>query len=163
MAFATAAPRAEGQKLVHFFSLRGFFFFLFFSNREPKIFFLFFQGAINLIKMLGSPSPSLNRLRTISYQLFPSESKLNNNMTQIDPFVEIALAPEDGIFALTAAFKADSFDQKVNVGVGAYRDNAGKPYVLPVVRKVRTLKRVLCPSFLGRQFCGQRQTKPESK
>lgn len=41
------------------------------------------------------------------------------------------------IFALTARFKADSYDKKVNLGVGAYRDNAGKPWVLPSVKKVR--------------------------
>ena len=46
------------------------------------------------------------------------------------------LAPADPIFALTASYKGDSFKQKVNLGVGAYRDNEGNPYVLPVVRKV---------------------------
>lgn len=40
------------------------------------------------------------------------------------------------IFQLTAAYKADKFDKKVNLGVGAYRDNNGKPWVLPVVKKV---------------------------
>ena len=32
-------------------------------------------------------------------------------------------------------YKADKFEKKVNLGVGAYRDNDGKPYVFPVVRK----------------------------
>ncbi|KAK3311904.1 pyridoxal phosphate-dependent transferase [Apodospora peruviana] len=36
---------------------------------------------------------------------------------------------------ITEAFKADSFDKKINLGVGAYRDDQGKPYVLPSVRK----------------------------
>jgi len=36
---------------------------------------------------------------------------------------------------LTAAYKADTFPQKVNVGVGAYRDDNNKPWVLPVVKK----------------------------
>lgn len=40
------------------------------------------------------------------------------------------------IFKLTAAFKADLHDKKVNLGVGAYRDDNGKPWVLPVVKKV---------------------------
>ncbi|OAQ97852.1 hypothetical protein LLEC1_00025 [Akanthomyces lecanii] len=30
---------------------------------------------------------------------------------------------------------ADSFDKKINLGVGAYRDDKGKPYVLPSVRE----------------------------
>lgn len=36
---------------------------------------------------------------------------------------------------MTAAYKADPYPQKVNVGVGAYRDDDNKPWVLPVVKK----------------------------
>ena len=43
------------------------------------------------------------------------------------------------IFKLTAGFKADTYPQKVNLGVGAYRDDNSKPWVLPVVKKVRVL------------------------
>ena len=43
------------------------------------------------------------------------------------------------IFKLTAAYKADPYPNKVNLGVGAYRDDNGKPWVLPVVKKVRGL------------------------
>ena len=43
------------------------------------------------------------------------------------------------IFQLTAAYKADTFKNKVNLGVGAYRDDDNKPWVLPVVKKVRFL------------------------
>ncbi|KAL2214301.1 putative aspartate aminotransferase [Sarocladium strictum] len=39
------------------------------------------------------------------------------------------------ILGITEAFKADKFDKKINLGVGAYRDDAGKPYVLPSVRE----------------------------
>lgn len=56
-------------------------------------------------------------------------------------------APADPIFALTAGYQADSFENKVNLGVGAYRDNEGKPFVLPVVRKVR--------GPFSRFFCGE--------
>lgn len=56
--------------------------------------------------------------------------------TQESAFSDLPLAPADAIFALTATYKADSFKDKVNLGVGAYRDNNGKPYVLPVVHKV---------------------------
>lgn len=44
-------------------------------------------------------------------------------------------APPDSIFKLTAAYKADTYEKKVNLGVGAYRDDNGKPWVLPVVKK----------------------------
>lgn len=46
------------------------------------------------------------------------------------------VAPKDPILGLNADFKADDSGQKVNLGVGAYRTETGKPYVLPVVRAV---------------------------
>ncbi|KAI8615627.1 pyridoxal phosphate-dependent transferase, partial [Chytriomyces sp. MP71] len=45
--------------------------------------------------------------------------------------------PLDAIFALSAAHTADQDPHKINLGIGAYRDNDGKPWVLPVVRKVK--------------------------
>ena len=55
---------------------------------------------------------------------------------------QVPLAPPDSIFKLTAAYKADTFPQKVNLGAGAYRDDNSKPWVLPVVRKASA--RVIC-------------------
>ncbi|KAA1474906.1 aspartate aminotransferase [Dentipellis sp. KUC8613] len=52
---------------------------------------------------------------------------------------EVPLAPPDSIFQLTAAYKADPFPQKVNLGVGAYRDDDNKPWVLPVVKKAERI------------------------
>ena len=45
-------------------------------------------------------------------------------------------APEDPLFGLMAAYRKDEFDKKVDLGIGAYRDNNAKPWVLPVVTKV---------------------------
>lgn len=45
-------------------------------------------------------------------------------------------APEDPLFGLMAAYRQDTFDKKVDLGIGAYRDNNAKPWVLPVVKKV---------------------------
>ena len=50
----------------------------------------------------------------------------------------ITLAPPDKILGLTEAFKNDTFPKKVSLGVGAYRDNDGKPVVLPSVRTAET-------------------------
>jgi aspartate aminotransferase len=47
----------------------------------------------------------------------------------------IPQGPPDAILGITEAFKADSNPKKINLGVGAYRDDAGKPYVLPSVRE----------------------------
>lgn len=38
---------------------------------------------------------------------------------------------------VTDNFKADKDPRKINLGVGAYRDDNGKPYVLNAVKKVR--------------------------
>ena len=39
------------------------------------------------------------------------------------------------IFHLTARFKADTHPRRLNLGVGAYRDEALRPYVFSAVRK----------------------------
>ncbi|KAK9689957.1 hypothetical protein RND81_09G094200 [Saponaria officinalis] len=44
-------------------------------------------------------------------------------------------APKDPILGVTEAFLADPSPNKVNVGVGAYRDDDGKPVVLDCVRE----------------------------
>ena len=53
-------------------------------------------------------------------------------------------APTDPLFGLMAKCKADNSEHKVDLGVGAYRDNQGKPWVLPVVKKV-SLASLLSP------------------
>lgn len=46
------------------------------------------------------------------------------------------MGPPDAILGVTEAYKRDANPKKVNLGVGAYRDDDGKPYVLPSVLKV---------------------------
>jgi len=46
------------------------------------------------------------------------------------------MGPPDAILGVTEAFKKDSNKNKINLGVGAYRDDNGKPYVLPSVKLV---------------------------
>jgi len=50
-------------------------------------------------------------------------------------------APEDPLFGLMAAYRADTSDKKVDLGIGAYRDNNAKPWVLPVVKKADEILR----------------------
>lgn len=54
-------------------------------------------------------------------------------------WAEVRQGPPDAILGITEAFKKDSFDQKINLGVGAYRDDNGKPYVLPSVKKAECI------------------------
>jgi len=48
---------------------------------------------------------------------------------------DVPLAPPDPILGLTEAFKADTAPGKMSLGVGAYRGDDGKPFVLQSVRK----------------------------
>lgn len=43
-------------------------------------------------------------------------------------------APEDPLFGLMAAFRRDEHPNKVDLGIGAYRDDNAKPWILPVVK-----------------------------
>jgi len=47
--------------------------------------------------------------------------------------------PPDAILGITEAFKRDSNPKKVNLGAGAYRDDDGKPYVLPSILKAEAM------------------------
>uniref|UniRef100_H2YRC9 Aspartate aminotransferase n=1 Tax=Ciona savignyi TaxID=51511 RepID=H2YRC9_CIOSA len=51
-------------------------------------------------------------------------------------FTDVELAAPVVIFQLTADYKADPSDKKINLGVGAYRTDEGQPWVLPVVRSL---------------------------
>lgn len=61
------------------------------------------------------------------------------------------MGPPDAILGMTEAFLADDFPQKVNVGVGAYRDDGGKPYVLPCVREA---EQIILDSQLDHEYAG---------
>ncbi|KAI9732561.1 MAG: Aspartate aminotransferase, cytoplasmic [Cirrosporium novae-zelandiae] len=50
-------------------------------------------------------------------------------------------APEDPLFGLMAAYRKDTNEKKVDLGIGAYRDNNAKPWVLPVVKKADEILR----------------------
>lgn len=46
----------------------------------------------------------------------------------------VPMGPPDPIIGVTEAYNRDQNPKKMNVGVGAYRDDGGKPFVLPSVR-----------------------------
>ncbi|KAG2400153.1 Aspartate aminotransferase [Vigna angularis] len=54
-------------------------------------------------------------------------------------FNHLVRAPEDPILGVTVAYNKDPSPVKLNLGVGAYRTEEGKPLVLNVVRKVEQL------------------------
>ncbi|KAF2228214.1 mitochondrial aspartate aminotransferas-like protein, partial [Elsinoe ampelina] len=53
-------------------------------------------------------------------------------------WANVQQGPPDAILGITEAFKADKNSEKINLGVGAYRDDQGKPYVLPSVKSAES-------------------------
>lgn len=49
-------------------------------------------------------------------------------------FESLIQLPEDAILGLPKIFKADTHPQKANLGIGAYQDSEGKPFILSTVR-----------------------------
>ncbi|XP_017780541.1 PREDICTED: aspartate aminotransferase, mitochondrial [Nicrophorus vespilloides] len=73
----------------------------------------------------------------------------------------VQMGPPDAILGITEAYKKDSNPNKINLGVGAYRDDNGKPYVLPTVRKAeeiiksKNMDKEYAPISGTAEFCKQ--------
>lgn len=63
----------------------------------------------------------------------------------------VKLGPPDAILGITEAFNRDTNPNKINLGVGAYRDNDGKPFVLPSVKEAEL---TLIKSNLNKEYAG---------
>ncbi|VEB67989.1 Aspartate aminotransferase [Providencia rustigianii] len=50
-------------------------------------------------------------------------------------FEKIISAPADPILGLADTFRADPRDNKINLGIGVYKDESGKTPVLDTVKK----------------------------
>ena len=61
-------------------------------------------------------------------------------------------APPDEIFNTGIRYRADTSPNKVDLGVGAYRDDQGKPYVLNVVHKAETI--IYNDKTLNKEYLG---------
>ena len=51
---------------------------------------------------------------------------------------DIKMAPPDPILGTNVAFQKDNSNDKIHLGVGAYRDSNGKPYVFDIVKKIES-------------------------
>lgn len=68
----------------------------------------------------------------------------------VNHFAHVTMAPADPILSLTTGFKNDKDAKKVNLGVGAYRDNNGKPFVFPIVKKVE--QEIVADATLDKEY-----------
>lgn len=71
------------------------------------------------------------------------------NAEQSSFFSSIEYLPEDPILSLPIHFAADPRSPKVNLGIGAYKDEKGKSYVLPSVRKA---EKIVFESQLDKEY-----------
>ena len=101
----------------------------------------------------------------------PSRFLIANSSRAASTWASVQQGPPDAILGITEAFKADSFPEKINLGVGAYRksilaelhfslsdvlrfmagDDKGKPYVLP---SVRTAEKEVIDASLDKEYAG---------
>ncbi|XAR70879.1 Aspartate transaminase [Bertholletia excelsa] len=100
---------------------------------------------------LGAHSSATERrLSSLLRHLEPSPSAAVSMDSQISRFptsgfdggsvfAHLVQAPEDPILGVTIAYNKDPSPVKLNLGVGAYRTEEGKPLVLNVVRKAEQL------------------------
>ncbi|ETW87264.1 hypothetical protein HETIRDRAFT_437828 [Heterobasidion irregulare TC 32-1] len=63
----------------------------------------------------------------------------------VSTWSHVPAGPPDPILGVSEAFKADKDARKINLGVGAYRDGNGKPYVLSAVKKAEEALRAANP------------------
>ena len=71
----------------------------------------------------------MERLQKFNLDL--TSSKINNNL-----FSHVTMAPPDPILGTAIAYNNDKSNEKINLGIGAYRDDNGKPYIFKIVKKV---------------------------
>merc|ERR1711907_637991 len=74
---------------------------------------------------MGDRVHAMERLNRVVSHLAPENASFADS---------VPLAPPDAIFGINNAFKTDNDPRKVNVCVGAFRSDDGKPYVLPCVK-----------------------------
>ena len=56
-----------------------------------------------------------------------------------DLFGHVAMAPPDPILGTALAFQKDPSENKINLGIGAYRDGEGKPYIFKAVQEAERI------------------------
>ncbi|KAI9298276.1 putative aspartate aminotransferase [Neoconidiobolus thromboides FSU 785] len=76
---------------------------------------------------------------------------LFNNIKLLSTWANVPQGPPDAILGITEAFKKDSDPRKMNLGVGAYRDDQGKPFVLECVKKAEN---ILLNKDLDKEYLG---------
>ncbi len=81
------------------------------------------------VKQPKSSNMSLLRIKSICKPSILKSARFNST------WANVTQGPPDPILGVTQAYLEDKNPLKINLGVGAYRDDSGKPWVLPSVKK----------------------------
>lgn len=92
--------------------------------------------SYSLVASSSSSSPPTSSATSRLTQISSHIANMGSNTASVFTTSQVAQAPEDPLFGLMRAYRADTSDKKVDLGIGAYRDDNAKPWILPVVRKV---------------------------
>ncbi|KAI6919662.1 aspartate aminotransferase, partial [Hortaea werneckii] len=98
------------------------------------------MSAPNITRSAIPKQQANNRLGQIQGHIGSVDMNVEGVKTAFGADV-VPQAPEDPLFGLMAAFKKDTDPKKVDLGIGAYRDDNAKPWVLPVVKEADDLLR----------------------
>jgi aspartate aminotransferase len=74
-----------------------------------------------------------------------------NRLATFSTWEKLEAAPPDPILGLNEAFKKDQNPKKVLLGMGVYRDNDNKPYILNCVRKA---EQVIVDKKMDHEYAG---------
>lgn len=90
--------------------------------------------------------------RIIKMHISPVSDDANNEVKSVQgsKFAHVQALPPDAIFHTKARFKADKDPRKINLGIGAYRTDDGKPYILEVVKDAE--KALLANPGLNKEY-----------
>ncbi|KAI8878166.1 aspartate aminotransferase [Backusella circina FSU 941] len=69
----------------------------------------------------------------------------------VSTWSSVPQGPPDAILGVTEAYKKDTDPNKMNLGVGAYRDDGGKPYVLSSVKKA---EKIMMDKNMDKEYAG---------
>lgn len=75
--------------------------------------------------------------------MFRQISAISRRAFSTGIFDKVPMGPPDAILGLNVAFKNDPATNKLNLGVGAYRDDNGNPFILQCVREVKKQKQIV--------------------
>lgn len=81
---------------------------------------------------------SLMRNALVSSRM-TAQRALTTARPAMSTWANVQMGPPDPILGVSENFKKDQNPKKINLGVGAYRDDNGKPFVLDCVRKAEAI------------------------